>query len=267
MRFILLTATITLTAVLVLSQQKSTGEELRIETQIYTAAQNQPVSTGLTLFQDGAVYDFQTHPPQVSVFQPGAGAKAPKFVLLDSRRKLRTEIACRDIDAFMDGLRKWASENADPLLKFTANPRFKEQFNDNLPGDRGELLLTSDVLRYRITTVAAKSADGSPLYRQFNDWNAKLNTMVNVGSTPPFPRLTVSEAMARRNVLAEKVELTLAAHKPYRPAEITIRAVHDIRWRLTQEDHQRVAQAQSDLEQFQVVGYETYRQAPVVGQR
>ncbi len=235
------------------------AEEFRIETQVFVDDQTEPVDEKLTLFDRGIVYHFHSDPPQVCVFKESSGASPGRFVLLDSARRLRTELKTDEIRDFMKQLKVSAASQSDPIVRFAADPHFDESYVDEPDGTGGELTLESDVLHYRIVTQKAKDRLHLDRYREFSDWNAQLTTMLNVGSTPPFPRLAVNAAIAEREVLAREVHLTISARRPYREDEVSIHAVHLIHWRLSKEDRQQIDRVASDLVTFKPVKFSEYR--------
>ncbi len=102
------------------------GADFRIETKIFVGDQPEPVSQNLTLFHRGVVYDFLTAPAQIAIFRHSVTSEEGRFILLDPRRQLRSEISSDQIMAFLNGLKAWAAAQDDPLLKFAADPDFKE---------------------------------------------------------------------------------------------------------------------------------------------
>jgi hypothetical protein len=70
---------------------------------------------------------------------------------------------------------------------------------------------------------------------------------------PPEPRLRLNAALARRNVIPLKVELTRRGEEP-------IRAEHDFTWRLSREDHDRIDDANTARTAFRTVSTKEYRE-------
>lgn len=239
------------------------AQDFRIETKIYEGVDGgdaaEPVSRKETLFHKGLVYDFLSDPAEVRVFKNTAADGSGRFIVLDAQRKMRSEISTRQIAHFMVGVKTWASQQDDPLLQFAAEPSFDETFQVDPSGKRGELVLSSQVLTYRLKTIPAKDADRLRAYRQYVDWSKQLHVFLNGRSTPPFPWLVVSESIARHEVMPEEVTITIAAHRPDRLQEIVIHARHEIRWRLSQQDRERINQVDQELVNFRLVSFEQYR--------
>lgn len=224
--------------------------ELRIETQVYAPEQETPVCESTTLFAGGAVYDFRSGRPTVTIFHPGAGDRPARFVLLDTERKVRTEITTDKIDGAMANLRRWASQSQDDYLRFASNPEFTESFNE----ETGELQLLADTLTYRLITMPVKHPEAKLAVRQFLDNYTKLQTLLET-SLPPEPRLRVNEALFRRGVMP--VETRLYSGQQDDPA---LRAEHLADWMLSKRDRQRIDQAQEQLAAFKQVSNEQWRQ-------
>ena len=124
------------------------AEGLRIETEVYVGDEDKPQSHTVTLFDAGTVYDFVDQPPQIAVFRPPSSSRPGQFILLDLQSKRRTEVSTKRISSLMKKLTNWASEQEDPLLKFSSDPTFKESFDDgdrySRPDQRGMAIQSCD---------------------------------------------------------------------------------------------------------------------------
>src|SRR4051812_4739351 len=111
------------------------AEAFRIETKIFVGDAKdkklEPVSKTTTLFKDGIVYDFLESPEQTAVFRKPIGDKPGRFILLNDKDRMQTEVTTEKLAGTMKKLRNWASGQKDPFLKFAANPRFDETFDRN----------------------------------------------------------------------------------------------------------------------------------------
>ncbi len=235
------------------------AEEFRIETQTFIDDQTDPVDEKVTLFTGGLVYQIHSDSPQVVVFKKSSGTSPGRFVLLDSARRLRAELTTDEIRDFMTQLKASAATQSDPVVRFAADPQFEQAYVESADGKEGELTLDSDVLKYRIVTLKAKDRSHLKRYREFSDWNAQLTTMLNVGSTPPFPRLALNAAVAEQESLASEVHLTIPAQWPHNKQDVSIHAFYRVHWRLSTEDRQLIDRADSDLVTFKSVDFTEYR--------
>jgi len=102
----------------------ASGEDFRVDNVVYAGDQKEPSSESTTIFRDGVAYDFLKTPPETVVFDRAAG----RFVLLNLTHRTRTELATRDVAAFVDRLQSLAAKSADPLAKFLAEPKFEERW-------------------------------------------------------------------------------------------------------------------------------------------
>ncbi|HEX4414247.1 MAG TPA: hypothetical protein VH107_11505, partial [Lacipirellulaceae bacterium] len=127
--------------VMVSSGSVFSAEAFRIETKVFVGdakdKKQDVVSKTTTLFKDGIVYDFLESPEQTAVFRKPVGDKPGRFILLNDKDRLQTEITTDKLTGAMKDLRKWASTQNDAFLKFCANPRFDETFDR----DTGKLVL------------------------------------------------------------------------------------------------------------------------------
>lgn len=224
------------------------ADDFRIHSRVFIG-EGQVARENITLFHAERVYDFMTQPPAVTVYEPGRA----RFVLLDPVRQRQTEVTLESLDQFLADLRRQASESENPLLQFLAQPQFRES-----GGAEGEMLLASPWMSYRLKTAPAHGREASRRYREFSDGFAKLNTLTNPASLPPFARLAVNAALDRAGALPSEVALTIVTQARPERKEITYQSRHHVQWRLLEEDLNRVAQADSDLEGFAFVPLEQF---------
>lgn len=215
--------------------------EFRIETRVYAVGEDDPSSESVTLFSGGAAYDFRDTDKRVTVFRPGAADKPGRFVLLDTERRLRTEIGGDRVAVAINKLRRWAAVQEDPFLRFTGDPAFEEDFDR----DTGELRLTSERLSYRLVTMTVASREAMKELRAFLDAYAQLHTLLEAG-LPPGPRLLVNEALANHDVVPIEVELYSGPIDD----EPDLRAEHLVTWVLSRDDRQRIEAANRHLSDY-----------------
>ena len=223
------------------------AEDFRIETKIFVGDEEEPVSTTTTLFQRGVVYDFLAEPEQIAVFSKPRGGKPGRFILLDVDRRVKTELSTDQLADAINKLRNWAARQHDPLLKFAANPQFNETFDRST----GQLLLASHEESYTIKTEAADAPQTLAEYREFLDWYARLNTLMQAGP-PPEPRLAVNAALARYQVVPLQVELARAGEKE------KLRAEHEFTWLLSKKDLSRIDDASASIAAYRPVDNEDF---------
>lgn len=226
----------------------SHAQELRIETEVFgEEKEEKPLSHTVTLFDKNTVYDFVDEPEQIAIFRapkPGSGGQ---FILLDVGSARRTEVSTDRIAGLMDKLSKWAAEQQDPLLKFSATPKFKESFDR----ETGMLTLTSDLWDYTVATVPSEDAQTLARYREFTDWYTRLNTMMH-STPPPGPRLELNSSLEKHGVVPVEIRRTLKSN------DSTLRATHLFTWRLSREDRVRLDEARKYLASFKKVGNEEF---------
>jgi hypothetical protein len=238
-------------AVLACLVQENLAEDFRIENRVYFEGNKEPDSHSLTLFHKGVVYDFMSDPSEMTVFDKASG----RFNILNLTNHVQTELSLANIETFVNNLKQLANKQKDPLIKFCADPKFEERFD--APNE--ELTLSSPWATYRIITKAAKNPDVSAQYREFSDWYSRLNSMLTPGSRPPQARLQVNEVLARREILAKEVNLTMTTLKNNALQKTTLRSEHDYQPDLTSSDLDQIQQAQDAMKKFKIVPYEKYR--------
>ncbi|MBN2476523.1 MAG: hypothetical protein JXB62_18055 [Pirellulales bacterium] len=227
------------------------SKDFRIENKVFSRGQKAPLNESTTIFHNGVVYDYLEDPEEVIVFEKAAG----RFVLLDMSRRVRAEVTTREVEGLTKRLQELAERQADPFYKFLAAPKFTERYN----GSTGELTLSSPWMTYRMILSEIQSPPISQQYREFCDWYARLNTLLNPGSKPPTARLAVNEALARHNATPREVFLTMTPKKTFPPHSTKLRSEHHLVDQVAQADLIRVQQTRQFMGIFQVVSFEQYR--------
>jgi hypothetical protein len=237
------------------------GEDFRIDSRVFAGKEPKPISENTTLFHVGIVYDFIPE-KSVAIFDKPRG----RFVLLDRQNKVKAEVTVGKVQSFCDSLQQMAATDSNPFVRFVAEPHF-----DAKTGAKpNELILSSQQMTYRLTTTKAQNEEACEQYREFSDWYARLNVMMNPGSTPPFPRLAVNRELAERGLLAEQVQLTVPQQSTLHRHTVELRSEHHIAWRLLESDLDRIGETTNLLTAFKLVTLDEYRklQNPVpVGKR
>src|SRR5262249_53109140 len=137
----------------------------------------------------------------------------------------------------------WAKEQKDPLLKFSAQPEFKENFDS----ESGDLVLENPTWTYRVATVAADNKEALKRYRAFTDRYAELNSMLE-NTPPPRPRIALDAALEKHGVVPVEIRRTLGGDE-----KNVVRAAHLFSWRLSRDDRNRLDEARQQLADFQKV--------------
>ena len=228
-------------------------EDFRVDNKIFIGSSKKPYSRSTTIFHQGMVYDYLDDPAEIVVLDKEAG----RFVLLDTVRKVRAELALDDVLQFTRRLQQSAENHADPLVNFMAAPTFHERFDK----DAGELTLSSPWMTYRLLLARPKSPAIVGQYREFADCYARLNPVLHSGARPPFARLLVNEALQRYEAIARQVHLTLSPKKTSPPEGTTIRSEHELIRQVAQPDLDRVTQTRQFMDIFKPVSLQQYRKA------
>ncbi len=235
-------------AALLCTSSLAGAEDFRIATKIYRGKDDKAklVSETTTLFLNGTVYDFLADGSQIAVFRKEA-REPGRFILLNPPQRIQTELSTEKLTGLMEHLRDWAGRQNDPMLKFAANPQFKESYDD----DSGQLVLASNLETYTVETDPASHPEAVAEYREFLHWYTQLNTMLSAGP-PPEPRLQLNEALSRHRVVPRRVELSLSGEKE------PLRAEHEFNWRLSQEDMAQIDDVRTSLTRFRELSNEDF---------
>jgi len=223
--------------------------DFHVENAVFVEGKSQPQSQGVTIFQEGLVFDFLTEPSEVIVFDKGHR----RFILLDAGRHVRSEISLDDVQNFINRVRQRLSGHTNPNFRWLADPSFEESFDR----ENAELTLKSPLITYRVQ-VQATDATVATQYHEFSDWYAQLNFVLNPKSRPPFPRMMLNDAIDRHQGIAKEVHLVAASSPKDVPVKITSR--HQLSTQLDSTDASRVAEARKHLQSFRSVSFREYRQ-------
>lgn len=226
------------------------GEDFRIDNRVFATGQSRPDSESTTIFYGGLVYDFLAEPAEVVVFDKAGN----RFVLLDLRRRVQTELTAEAVATFVAQIKEKTSGSSNPMVKFLGDPKFSEKFDQA----SSELTLESVWMTYRVQLLPTSTTIAQQV-RDFSDWSARVNAVLNPRSRPPFARLLVNDALAQRQAAAREVRLTLPAKKGAPSNRTTIRSQHELTLQLSPEDVNRVAKVRESMRTFESVAFEKYR--------
>lgn len=234
-----------------LAAAPSAAVDFRVENRVFLDDEEEPRAQSTTLFYHGVVYDYLEDPAEVTVFDPSRG----RFILLDLKRRVRTEVPAERVEKLVERVGQWAGEHSDPFLRFLAKPELDTDFDP----DSGVLTLASKWLTYRAETEAAPSEAASRQYREFCDAYSKLNTLLNPGGRPPFARLELDAALARHGRFPREIHLQMRPKQGFMAKRIEISSRHQLIGRLVESDRDRIAQTDQYLAIFQPVPFGEYQ--------
>ena len=231
---------------------RASAEDFRIDNAVFVGDQKTPSSESTTIFHNGIVYDCMKTPAETVVFEK----LASKFILLNLKHRTRAELTTGEVTAFIEQLQHdGVSKNPDPLVKFLSSPRFEERFDEAA----GELTLSSPLVSYRLRLLPESDQATVEQYHEFSDGYVQLNAMLAPGSRPPFGRLVLNAALAKRQAMASQVELTFTQGKASNRQQVTIRSTHSVVRPLVSADLELVAKTRESLGSFKLVSFEQYR--------
>ena len=150
-----------------------------------------------------------------------------------------------------DRLHQMAAAKSDPMAKFLAEPKFREEYDQAAR----ELTLTSPLVTYDVTLAGEPDPAVIEQCRTFCDWSARLNAILKPG-WPPFARMAVDAAIARRQATATRVYLIVSHGTAKREV---IHSDHRIIRPLSPTDMNRIAEIRGSIGSFQRIGFEQYR--------
>jgi hypothetical protein len=109
---------------------RASGQEFRVDTEVFYGQDKVPGVEALTIFANGRVYDFLLKQREITLFDPSRG----QFTLLDEARRAKATVTTQDLMGFALDLETHAVEGKHTLLAFAARPKFEttsEEVNEN----------------------------------------------------------------------------------------------------------------------------------------
>ncbi len=226
------------------------GQEFRIESEIFAGKETKPAARNLTLFANGVVYDFLlTAPEEVTVFD----AERARFLLLDTSRRVKTEVTVDQVDRFVTALQDRAVKSGE-LLAEMARPKFTPEFDE---ASRA-LTLTGEKLSYRATCEPIENPAAAKAYALFVDRYTRLNA-TRPGSLPPNARLELNDALAARQLMPREVERTFGKASRWWGKQDVVRSEHLVNYRLLPTDRERIESVGDMVADFRVVDFIEFR--------
>jgi len=226
--------------------------DFRMENKVYLGNQREPTVETTTIFYQGAVYDFLKKPAEITIFDKDHN----RLLLLDPQRRVKTELSVQEVEAFVERLRRRASEYSDPFVAFLSRPEFEKSFD----ATSRELTLRSPWMTYRVVTADAESPELAAEYRLFADVLARLNALLNPKGLPPFARLVLNAELQHREEIPKEVHLTIHPDTGVLPKKrMTLRSEHVVVRPIVEADRSRVQQAMEFQNLFPRVSFEQYQ--------
>ena len=222
-----------------------------IENWVFVGNNKQAVSRSTTIFVEGQAFDYLKDPAEVIVMDKARD----RFVLLDKAHKVRCELSTEQVTEYTQKIQQTASQSKDPFVKFLAAPTFRKQYIKATD----EVTLSSKYMTYRIKLRVPAQAGISKRYREFSDWYAQLNSILNPNARPPMARWRANSAMAGHQAIAREVHLSLSPKGRNSSETIRIRSTHQLYVRLTPVDLKRVADARRSMSDYRLVRLGEYR--------
>jgi hypothetical protein len=218
------------------------AQELRVYTATHDLGQpGEPViSSSLTLFHAGKVYDYIRNQNEVTVYEP----VQRRFRLLQinagtaaevSQDQIRRYIAIAEDkvrDQSQELARQPGSKGALELLEFQLHPKFERQID----AVAGQMKFTSPRCRYEIESLKAPEPAIAQAYLKYADSLSELNAVLNPQSLLPGPRLQVNQELREQGVLPRTVRRQVVVERTS-----DLRVEHEWKWRLDAHERQMIA--------------------------
>ena len=234
----------------------ATGQEFRIDTEIFVGEEKEPAAETLTIFAQGIVYDFLlTGPEEITLLDTVRG----RFTLLDPARKIKCSLSVQDVLQQSLSLEALAAESKDSLFAFAAAPQFESAAEETTENGQPVVRLSfvGRPLEYAVVARPSDRPDIVTAFRYFADQFARLNAL-RPGHLPPAARLEVNKALAERKLLPLEITRTISPANPL-GKKLVVRSRHLANWSLSGEDRKKIDRAGTYLAEFSSIGFDEYR--------
>ncbi len=229
------------------------GQDFRIETELFLNDEKEPFQETLTVFTEGRIWDFLRQGDQeITLFDRDRN----RLVLMDPKRKMKTELT---MDAILSFAAQMKAEFNETQREFLLDENIEA-----VTDEQGWLTLANDRISYRVELTEPKEKSVVLEYQQFADWYARLNAMR--GNLPPFMRIKVNAEVAKRGMIPKVIERTVIDKRGLSEKKLVVRSRHLANWRLSNSDRKQVDLAGDYLASFPTVSFREYMQLPEIAQ-
>ena len=229
------------------------AQEFRIESQVYIDSSTLPVSQNVTLFSNRIVYDFQmsdeAQPKPIETVIYDATRRL--MVLIDAKRQIRLELPELRLMKILESVRQETLK--ETRSSFLVKDRFKE---DNDWATKW-VTLASPTITYRYTGSHPKNAEILPPYFEFLDNFTRL-IATDPTKIPPFARLELNNSIRRVGWMPSEVQISVKPNALFKQG-LEAKSTHTVVSRLSDKDHQRIAEAKRQWLGFRAVDLAEYR--------
>ena len=223
--------------------------DFRMETDVFSDTQVDPIVKTLTIFRSQVIYDFMgPNGEEITIFDIPRGS----ITLVDKQRQVQTSISTSQLMAFMTTVKSQpqASTKGSHLL----SPQFKEQYE----ATKQVLTLADERLTYRARGIRPKTPEFVERFQFFADWYARLNA-TRFGNPPPFGRIKLNQSLAKHGLIPAEIERTVVLNATDNDTQ-KMRSRHLTNWQLTDTNRKRIEQAKTCLETYPEVPPDRYWQ-------
>lgn len=210
------------------------------------------LSTSLTLFHAGKVYDYMEDIGEVVIFEPSHH----RFIIL-GKDFSATEVPFAELNHFLEAAQKESLKYIEELssrtdsrsaklaeaIRFQLQPDFHQSYEEST----GTLRFQGGPMNYEVRAASAPSVLVVDRYLDYTDWAARLNYVLHPHSAFPAARLMLNDALRKRKQLPIQVDRTLQLDAAER-----LRAQHSFSWELQSIDKKHISHWERTLQSDRV---------------
>ncbi|MEM8733035.1 MAG: hypothetical protein AAGG44_02360 [Planctomycetota bacterium] len=210
----------------------------RIETDIFTEKQEQPVVQTKTLFLDGVAYDESRDPGQDITMVDPSGDRVIRF---NEALQIKTIVKISKLQEML----RLATQKArtGTLAIFLAGAAQIQDDSNRVTVGAAPLIYSAT---YAPASKTESAAEFARWYQRFADASKLLDSFSHEASTPPFARVALNEVIAEKESVPQKIVVSMQRGKQERKLTCTVNAT----WLLSKDDRVRIRQIKDMLANF-----------------
>lgn len=199
------------------------------------------LSTSLTLFHAGKVYDYMEEIGEVVIYEPGHH----RFIIL-GKDFAATEVPFAELNHFLEAAQKESLKYIEELstrpdtrsaklaiaVRFQLQPEFLQSFDEQAT----TLRLQGGPMNYEVRVASAPTTQVVDRYLDYTDWAARLNYVLHPHSAFPAARLILNDALRKRKQLPVQVDRSLQVEGTEK-----LRAQHSFSWEFQSIDKKHIS--------------------------
>lgn len=232
---------------------KASGQEFKIESQVYSGDSTMPVSQSVTMFSQGIVYEFKlsneslSEAKEIIIFD----SRQRRVALIDPAKSIKLEMLDLRVMKILEGVRR--STEQDKRTQFLVQDSFTEEVDLT----SGWVTLSSPNITYRFKGKQPNTVSIVPTYLAYLD-NATRLVATDPHQIPPFAKMRLNQSIRQRGWIPSEIQVSIEPNSLFKQG-LNAKVKHVLTTGLSKKDRDRITTAKSHWLQFEPVKLSDYR--------